>query len=119
MKPVTSVINKCAALIEWQTVDDLRTGTLITEYNLEIAKSGGGEKNSDFHRYTDCGAGQKIAECLVPMGALIAPPYNYKVGQLIVARISALDSERTTTEKKAWTMVSDVNTTGALVLGVA
>lgn len=57
MKPVTSVINKCAALIEWQTVDDLRTGTLITEYNLEIAKSGGGEKNSDFHRYTDCGAG--------------------------------------------------------------
>jgi hypothetical protein len=80
MKPVTSVINKCATLIEWQTVDDLRSGKLITEYNLEIAQAGGGEKNTDFHRYTDCGAGAKIAECLVPMGALVAPPYNYQVG---------------------------------------
>jgi len=80
MKPVTSVINKCATKIEWQTVDDLRTGKLITEYNLEIAQAGGGVKKEDFHRYTDCGAGKKIAECLVPMGTLVKPPYNYKVG---------------------------------------
>lgn len=91
-------------VIDWLAPHD--GSQTITEYLVEIANADGG---SYFEEDTNCsGSDPSVHQCVIPMSALTQSPFNLSFDQLVVVRVTAVNSYGPSTP-------SLVNTQGARI----
>ena len=91
-------------IIDWVAPHD--GSESITEYLIEIANT---DDETFFEDTTDCGGSDaSVTTCTVPMDTLTQSPFNLAFNQLVLARVSAINTYGSSTP-------STVNTIGARV----
>lgn len=108
MRSVTTTIEACTVKIDWVPLMEGMTKEKVLGYKLELAS----RREASYHEYKGCFYEPTNPTCVIPMSTLLAAPYNLRVGDLIVARVSA------ETKKNGWGRTSDPNLSGAKAVSV-